>query len=492
MIRSSTCMLCLLQRTSKRYFSVTKVQWKQIVTIPLTKHESLPVQEKTTNHVTPKPASSTPLQLPIPPIKQDLRIFEELGNSPSKLESKKIGSLPKNSTNFSSTNVDVRDQVENISGEDLKEEKPLQLVNAADPSLLDKSIQVELKDLPGYYLSLSKFRLTGLVVVTAMAGYALAPAPVLFFPLLSLSVGTALTSAAANTINQIVEVQYDSQMDRTKNRVLVKGRLSREHAAAFAVVSGVTGLAVLNFGANSLTAALGAVNLLLYTCMYTPLKRHSIVNTWVGSVVGGIPPIMGWAACTGELSHGALLLGGILYAWQFPHFNALSWNLKNDYGKAGYKMMAVTHPELCKKTALRYSLSLIAMSSLAPVCSVTSWTFALDSLPLNGYLVYLAYKFYEQGDSASSRKLFRFSLIHLPALIMLMMISKQNWRKEGTCSDPNKTIISEMENQNRTVDPILASIGESIISQQEEVASIRTNDEIISSNIITPISSNTT
>lgn len=88
--------------------------------------------------------------------------------------------------------------------------------------------------------------------------------------------------------------------------------------------------------------------------------------------------------------------------------------------------------ELCRKTSLRYSLSLILISSLAPVCKVTSWTFVIDSLPLNGYLVYLAYKFYQEGDSASSRKLFRFSLIHLPTLILLMMVSKQAY-KEKEC-----------------------------------------------------------
>ncbi|CAL8094021.1 unnamed protein product [Orchesella dallaii] len=320
--------------------------------------------------------------------------------------------------------------------------KPVTLINATDPAVLEQAIKLDAKNLVKCYLGLSKSRLTGLVVVTAMAGYALAPASFAVGPFLSLSLGTALTSAAANTVNQIVEVPYDSQMDRTKNRVLVRQTLSKEHAAAFAVISGVTGLTLLTIGANGLTAALGGLNLLLYTCVYTPMKRHSIANTWVGSVVGGIPPLMGWAACTGEISHGALLLAGVLYAWQFPHFNALSWNLRNDYNKAGYKMMAISHPELCRKTSLRYSLSLIAISSLAPVCNVTSWTFVIDSLPLNGYLAYLAYRFYQEGDSASSRKLFRFSLIHLPTLILLMMVSKKAYTdKSVDC--PVSTAISE-------------------------------------------------
>lgn len=97
--------------------------------------------------------------------------------------------------------------------------------------------------------------------------------------------------------------------------------------------------------------------------------------------------------------------------------------------------------ELCRKTSLRYSLSLILISSLAPVCNVTSWTFVIDSLPLNGYLAYLAYRFYQEGDSASSRKLFRFSLIHLPTLILLMMVSKQAY-KDNTTECPITTGIN--------------------------------------------------
>jgi len=312
-------------------------------------------------------------------------------------------------------------------------DSPLKLLNAVSPKFLSdaavKVHQLDYSKLPVYYLGLSKSRLTGLVVVTAMAGYAMAPGAFAMLPFASLTIGTMLTSASANTINQIMEVEFDSQMDRTKYRVLVQRYLSMNHAAAFATVTGITGVGLLAFGANELTAVLGAFNLALYTCMYTPLKRRTIANTWVGSIVGGIPPIMGWAACTGELSHGALLLGLILYAWQFPHFNALSWNIRKDYDKAGYKMMAISHPDLCKTTSLRYSLGIVAMSSLAPVCNVTSWTFVVDSLPVNGYLVYLAYQFYKDGDSASSRKLFRYTLIHLPILIMLMMISKKNYKE---------------------------------------------------------------
>lgn len=98
---------------------------------------------------------------------------------------------------------------------------------------------------------------------------------------------------------------------------------------------------------------------------------------------------MGWAGCAGTLDPGAWILPGILYAWQFPHFNALSWNLRSDYSRAGYRMMSVTNPVLCRQTALRYSGALLVVSCLAPVLEVTTWLFAAGSVPLNTYFIYL-------------------------------------------------------------------------------------------------------
>lgn len=162
------------------------------------------------------------------------------------------------------------------------------------------------------------------------------------------------------------------------------------------------------------------------------MKRLSIVNTWIGSVVGAIPPLMGWTACTGSLSPAAGILGGILFAWQFPHFNALSWSHQADYSRGGYRMMSVTNPDLCRKVALRYSLALIPLCTAAPMFGLTTWWFALDSLPVNLWFSYLAWKFYKDSDFKSARKLFRFSLFHLPLLFGLMLINKKSWRNNET------------------------------------------------------------
>jgi len=299
-----------------------------------------------------------------------------------------------------------------------------------DPNLWhSQDAPIDLKQLPNYYLMLSKSRLTMLVCITSAAGYGLAASgPFAFDPvILGLStLGVGLTSAAANATNQTMEVPFDSQMNRTRNRVLVKGLLTPWHAMSFATVSAVGGAVLLWNFVNPISSVLAVANLFLYTSVYTPMKRLSVYNTWVGSVVGAIPPVIGWVSATGTLDYGALVLGGILFTWQFPHFNSLSWNLRPDYSRAGYRMMSVTDPELCKRVALRHSIGCLLVCSVgAPLLDVTSYAFAIDSIPLNAYLVYLSWKFYQDANSSTSRKLFRYTLVHLPLLMILMFISRK-------------------------------------------------------------------
>ncbi|KAM7430053.1 Protoheme IX farnesyltransferase [Porites harrisoni] len=285
--------------------------------------------------------------------------------------------------------------------------------------------KIDFRKLPRQYMQLSKIRLTGLVVLTEMAGYAIAPGAMNLSTFLWAGFGTGLCSSSANAFNQWLEVPFDSQMSRTQNRVLVRARLSPLHVVLFGTTAGLLGMSVLLSQVNGLTAALGAGTLFLYTSVYTPMKRLSILNTWVGSVVGALPPLMGWAACTGGLDMGALVLAGILYSWQFPHFNALSWNLRADYSRAGYRMMCVTNAPLCRRVTLRHCLALVGLTTLLPVCGVTTWWLALDSLPLNLWNAFLGYKFYKDSDNRSARRLFRLSLIYLPILMLMILIHKK-------------------------------------------------------------------
>ncbi|KAI3365078.1 hypothetical protein L3Q82_010194 [Scortum barcoo] len=323
-----------------------------------------------------------------------------------------------------------------LSGTALNSEEPPHVhveTEEAREARLDKQwkqIKVDMAELPDIYARLAKIKLTALVATTAAAGFAMAPVPfdpVIFFVS---CLGTSLASCTANSINQYFEVPFDSNMNRTKNRPLVRGQISPLHAVSFALACGVPGVALLTLAVNPLTGFLGALNIFLYTCCYTPLKRLSIVNTWVGAIVGAIPPVMGWTAATGCLEPGALLLGGFLYSWQFPHFNALSWNLREDYSRGGYRMMSVTHPGMCKRVALRHSVGLIGLSTLAPALDVTTWTFPVISLPINLYISYLAFRFYREGNRSSARKLFFCSLWHLPMLLLLALTCKKSRRDQ--------------------------------------------------------------
>ena len=304
----------------------------------------------------------------------------------------------------------------------------------ADPPPLDRwEARPALRGaaLSGVYKELSKVRLSGLVVMSTMAGNVMAPGD--FDPAMLglVSAGTALCVASANSFNQWAETPYDMQMKRTASRPLVRGAISPAHGFGVGAAFGAAGVGLLMGAVNPLTAVLGGGNILLYAGVYTPMKRTSIGNTWVGSVVGAIPPVMGWTAATGSLDAGAVVLGAVLFAWQFPHFNALSWNLRGDYAAAGYRMMAVTHPQLCRRVALQYALAMFPISAAACYTGLTTSYFLLDSTLINGVFAYRAWRFYRDGNAKSARRLFLDSLWHLPALFALFILHKKTARGKG-------------------------------------------------------------
>ncbi|KIM24422.1 hypothetical protein M408DRAFT_331790 [Serendipita vermifera MAFF 305830] len=328
------------------------------------------------------------------------------------------------------------------------------------------------------YSQLSKTRLTSLVVLTAMSGVALSPLPVSIPVLLSTALGTTLCSAAANTFNQISEVPFDAQMARTRNRPLVRKAISPLHAACFGLGAGIAGPALLLAYTNPVTALLGLGNIFLYSGVYTALKRRSVLNTWVGAVVGGIPPLMGWAACggsllpsvstpmsvylppflastdfatqlatnlpiwTGHLMTMAPVLDNPLaplvlflfhYSWQFPHFNSLSYLVRSSYAQAGYSMLSVTNPSKNALVSLRHAVFMTVLTTVfVPLAGITTWTFALTSLVPNAVLLQWSWKFWRTGGEQAAKTLFHHSLWYLPAILGLMMYHKRgmdwmNW-----------------------------------------------------------------
>ncbi|KAI1823290.1 UbiA prenyltransferase family-domain-containing protein [Xylaria intraflava] len=304
------------------------------------------------------------------------------------------------------------------------------------------------------FLSLSKPRLTVLVVLSAMAPYALYPVPDFLSPsigldtpslspltLAFLTIGTTLCSASANTLNMLYEPAWDAMMSRTRNRPLVRGLISQRKALAFAAFAAMAGVGGLYFGVNPTVAFLGAANIAIYAGIYTPLKRVSWLNTWAGAIVGGIPPLMGWAAAAGQYATGdgsfqelllapeavgGWLFAALLFAWQFPHFMALSWTIREEYKAAGHQMLCWINPARNARVALRYSFAFFPICIGLCAAGITEWSFAVTSLPVNVWLAREAVRFWRhEGFQGSARGLFWASVWHLPAVMVLALAQKK-------------------------------------------------------------------
>ncbi|KAH3902375.1 protoheme IX farnesyltransferase SCDLUD_002195 [Saccharomycodes ludwigii] len=324
--------------------------------------------------------------------------------------------------------------------------------------------QVDIKKIMNAYFQLSKPRLTVLVMLSAICSYALSPYAASIPQLLSLTVGTTLCSTAANAINMGREPEFDRRMIRTQARPVVRGTLSPRQAFTFAGISGTLGTLILYFGVNPTVALLGASNIILYAWIYTSLKRKHIINTWVGAIVGAIPPLMGWAAASPLTDPGCWCLAGLLYAWQFPHFNTLSHNIKNEYKNAGYVMTAWKNPKLNARVALRYSLLMFPLCFGLSYFGICDWYYQIDSGIANTWLSFWAFMFWWQqkknysskicNDSIAfnkglskanvyARKTFWISVLQLPAVLILAILHKKGrWDGIFDNDNNNNTVIT--------------------------------------------------
>jgi protoheme IX farnesyltransferase len=278
-------------------------------------------------------------------------------------------------------------------------------------------------------VELTKPRMNALVVVTMAVGYYMAARvghslnwPVLFHAI----IGTGLTAAAASVLNQYAEREYDGLMPRTRNRPLPAGRVGAQEALVLGIVLAVVGLAYLAAAVNVLTALLGALTLCSYVFIYTPMKRLTSLNTVVGAIPGAIPPMMGWSAAHGAISPEALVLFGILFLWQMPHFLAIAILYKDDYAAGGFKMLPVGDEDLAatSRQIVLYSLALIP-ASLLPVAlgMAGSAYFCVAVLAGLGFLTF-GISCAVARCRADARKLFFASIIYLPLLLAALMIDK--------------------------------------------------------------------
>lgn len=312
------------------------------------------------------------------------------------------------------------------------------------------------------FIKLTKPNLTVLVTLSSICSYAISPNSLSLSELAILTLGTALCSGAANAINMGREPEFDRKMTRTAARPVVTGLITPRQAYQFAGVTGSVGCTLLYFGVNPTVAFLGFANMGLYGWIYTSLKRKSILNTWIGAVVGAIPPLMGWAASSSLLHPGSWCLAALLYAWQFPHFNALSHNIAEQYKQAGYVMTAAENPKLNARVALRYSLLMFPICFGLSYFGVTDWFFQIDSGIANAWMSFLAFQFWNQqrqnhatGNIATTasiqaannhaRKLFWCSVWQLPVVLVLAMLHKRGqwdrvWTYLGLGDDQERTV----------------------------------------------------
>jgi protoheme IX farnesyltransferase len=277
------------------------------------------------------------------------------------------------------------------------------------------------------YADLIKARLTFLVLLTTLVGFYLGyRGPVDYLLMLHTVLGTALVASGASALNQLIEREHDAKMRRTRNRPLPSGRLQPTTVMVFGGVCACAGLLYLALAVNLTTSVIGAISLLSYIFIYTPLKRLTWLNTAIGAIPGGLPPLMGWTAARGELSREGWALFAILAFWQLPHFLAIAWMYREEYEKAGFKMLPGIDPSGHRtgRQAVSHTLGLLPVSLCPFLFHVTGPTYLAGALALGLVFVWFAVQFARQLTISRARQLFFVSILYLPLLLGMMVLDK--------------------------------------------------------------------
>jgi protoheme IX farnesyltransferase len=277
------------------------------------------------------------------------------------------------------------------------------------------------------YVALAKPRLNGLVVASALAGYAMSGGDTSDIArVLAVVVGTGFVAGGASAFNQIIERDADALMRRTRLRPLPDGRLQSPEAFAFACALSFVGLAILVVGANLLSAAVACATLAIYALVYTPLKRRTSFSTVIGAIPGALPPTIGWAAGRGDLSRGAWVLFGIVFLWQLPHFLAIAWMYREDYARAGFPMLPVVEPDgrSTARQAVAYSAALLPVAMAPTLLGMAGAPYFIAAFLLTAALLVLAVRFGIDRSAAAARRLFFASIAYLPLLWIVMIADR--------------------------------------------------------------------
>ncbi|MCX7924384.1 MAG: heme o synthase [Fimbriimonadales bacterium] len=288
-------------------------------------------------------------------------------------------------------------------------------------------VEGTMQKLQAYWL-LSKPRVTILVWLTTAAGLTLGgwgqtlSAGLIVATLL----GSWLVIASANALNQAYEWRQDALMTRTAQRPIPAGRVSPLEGWLIGALWGVMGTLTLALWVNLPVAVLGALSILLYAFVYTPLKQRTHLSTAIGAIPGAIPPMAGWVAAQGGFSIEAWLLFALQFVWQFPHFWAIAWLYRDEYAKAGFHMLPYPDAtvEATARLALWYTLAMVAISLMFAPFATHSWLYLLGAATLGLWAVRAAQRFLKSPDTPQgARTVLISSVLYLPLLLLWMIIS---------------------------------------------------------------------
>jgi protoheme IX farnesyltransferase len=273
------------------------------------------------------------------------------------------------------------------------------------------------------YLELTKPRIAVLALTAVTVGYVLgSKGGWQVVPLLHALLGIGCVAAGSSILNQWIERSTDTQMDRTANRPLPAGRLQASEALWFGLACGLFGTLYLTIAVNAVTAWLALATMFLYVGVYTPLKRHTSLCTAVGAVPGALPPVLGWTAAGGQLDAGAFSLFAILFLWQFPHFLAIAWLYREDYARAGLRMLPRPSAKLPIVGAFTviYALALIPVSLLPSEFALAGDAYFLAAIILGLCYLISSVRFLLNESRRTARSLLLVSLVYLPLLLLAL------------------------------------------------------------------------
>jgi heme o synthase len=276
------------------------------------------------------------------------------------------------------------------------------------------------------YYELTKPRITFMVVLTTIAGFCLASVQGIdWLKLVHLIIGIGLLSSGISTINQWMERDLDALMLRTQDRPLPTGRLTAMQALVFGATLTLGSLVYLIFFINALTTLLGVITAASYLLLYTPLKTKTTLSTIWGAFPGAMPPLVGWAAARGSLSVEGWVLFAILFIWQFPHFLAIAWMYRDDYARAGIKMLPVVEPEgrITSQQIVLYTLMLLPVSLMPTLVHLAGWLYFSGAIVLGLGFLYFSIRAATLRTTWQARRLLLASVLYLPLLFALMVLN---------------------------------------------------------------------